>query len=154
MLSKHQWGILDIFGIVFLFSTVMIVSAATNTQSVPKGGSSDVRIPENAADFQKAGNNFISLFPESLKQTWNQALGFWARIGDRLNDLWANGINSRVSSIVDRFNSIIGREKAIRGPIIRNEFEKEKTEMKDSINNDLPPVTKSIWDSIRGLFAR
>lgn len=153
MLSKHQWGILGIFGIVFLFSTVITVSAATNTQSVPEDGSSDVRIPENTADFQEAGNNFISLFPESLKQTWNQALGFWARIGDRFKELWSNGIGSRVSSIVDRFNSIIGREKAIRGPIIQNEFEKEKTEMKDSINNDLPPVTKSIWEKLRELFS-
>ena len=150
--KQREWGIsfFLIFLLFGIFSWVFNSVAATQTAV---GSEQPVKIPESSEDFKNAGNNFLTMFPESLNNTWKEALNFWNKGGDRLNNFWNNTISERVGRLIDRFNTLIGRERAIREPIIKEDFEKEKTEMKDSINKDLPPITKSVWDKLRELFS-
>ena len=153
MFSKQQkWGMPLLFLTLFIGAVFSVFSI--NTASVSGITQDSVKIPENSEDFKNAGNNFMSAFPEALNNTWKEALSFWEKAGNRLREFWDQAVSERVRRLVDRFSGLIGKEGAIREPIIKDEFEKEKTEMKDSIDKDLPPVTKSIWDTLRELFSR
>ncbi|MFH0791711.1 MAG: hypothetical protein V1905_00655 [bacterium] len=154
MFSKHKkWGI-PLFLIILFFGIFFYTSHGDNLIQASTTSEEPIKIPESSDDFKNAGNNFMTAFPEGLNNAWKEALSFWGKAGDRLKEFWDQTVSGRIGRLIDWFNALIGKEKAIREPIIKEDFEKEKTEMKDSINKDLPPITKSVWDKLRELFSR
>jgi len=83
-----------------------------------------------------------------------EGLWSWVRnvfkkyIKDSLVNLWYNEIKPGVKSILNSTKRIFGGEIKEREDVFKEEFDKEKEELKE----ELPGATKSLWQRFKDLF--
>ena len=79
--------------------------------------------------------------PNIFRQAWNDFSGFFKTIWNSYLFPWSKIIWNKIVSI-------LGKEVEQRRPEIEEEFKKETEEMKE----DIPKVTKSLWQRLRDLI--
>jgi len=101
-----------------------------------------IEAPNSIDEAKAMGKNVWSMVPnfgkellQDTKQVLNWLFGGVFRI-------W----NSYIYPILKK--SVFPKVKE-RGPIIKEEFQKEKTEMKGEIKTEIPRVRKNIWQQIK-----
>ena len=107
--------------------------------------------------FKKA----LEELPAILKKIWREeALPVWKKMGNWFRNIWENYIKSslrnfwysylkpKIQSFLERVKEFLGKEVEERKPIIEEEFEKEKEELME----ELPGVTKSLWERFKALL--
>jgi len=65
-----------------------------------------------------------------------------------LKKIWQSYIYPFLHKIWQKIDSLFGKEIEQRKPIIKEEFKKETEEMKE----ELPLVTKSLWEKLKELL--
>lgn len=95
--------------------------------------------------------------PEDFDQAQEEAQGFWENIKEEfiqnIKDIWNNQVIPFWQQILDWFEANIWPEiyswfnDGVR-PQIEEEFEKEKEQMKE----ELPEVSKSLWERFKELI--
>lgn len=72
----------------------------------------------------------------------------WVWAKGLLNNIWENYIASQINALQGRLRSIILEKIKERLPIVKEEFGKEKSE----VSQELPSITKVLWDKITGIM--
>jgi Na+-transporting methylmalonyl-CoA/oxaloacetate decarboxylase gamma subunit len=114
---------------------------------------------------KKGGEKVVEVMPGVIKKIWREeAVPIWKGMWQWAKDIWKNyavktfnflwydnlkpGIKETIQFIKDEVREFIGKEVATKKPIIEEEFEKEKEEMKEEI----PQSTHSLWQRFKNLF--
>lgn len=121
--------------------SIIIISIFLNISFVFAQG-----VPDNLDQAKEAGEMVkkiaIEESPNILKQTWNDISGLFKTI-------WNSYLFPWLKIIWNKIVSILGKEVEQRRPEIEEEFRKETQEMKE----DIPKVTKSLWQRFKELIS-
>ena len=85
--------------------------------------------------------NAVKFFPETIKKAGGEVISW-------LKNIWNSYIYPFLHKIWQKIDSLFGKEIEERKPIIKEEFKKETQEMKQEV----PLVTKSLWEKLKGFF--
>ncbi|MGB2761995.1 MAG: hypothetical protein WBC21_00435 [Minisyncoccales bacterium] len=83
---------------------------------------------------------FKNILP-TIKSWWNEAINW-------LSDIWYDTIKPWIQNILNWIKSFINEKIIEKKPVIEQEFEKEKQELKQEI----PEANKGLWQKLKDLF--
>ena len=102
--------------------------------------------------WQKLGENVTNWWKTSLLpwlksiiptlKSWSSETISW------FSGIWYETIKPWISNLLDKIKGFLGEEITERKPVIEQEFEKEKQEIKQEI----PEVSKGLWQRLKELF--
>lgn len=102
-------------------------------------------VPTSLDQVEQAGEALKEIVkqesPNIFKQTWNDFAGF-------LKTIWNSYLYPLFKYVVNKIVSLLGKEVEQRRPEVEEEFKKETEEMKE----DIPKVTKSLWQRFKDLI--
>lgn len=110
------------------------------------------KAPETLEQAKTIGERVLTGLPRAMIEPWQEALRVWGRIADIFSNFWNSYIFPWLKSIWHKITVPFQREAEKRKPIIEEEFEKEKTQMKEEIKTEIPKTTKSLWERFRELI--
>jgi len=97
--------------------------------------------PKTLEEARTIGEQLLFGFPEVLKKIWQEALGIFRQIFNWFKNIWD-------SYIYPWLRGLLIKEVEKRKPEVQKKFEEEKKEMKQEI----PVVTKSLWQRFMELI--
>lgn len=87
--------------------------------------------------------------PGILERMWKEeVLPTWRAMWEWFSNLWNRHIRPRIDVIWQRIQELLGKEIEKRKPIIEEELQKEKQEIKQ----ELPVVGQSLWERFKELI--
>lgn len=111
--------------------------------------SSEVKLPGNFEEIKDVGLKALGFIPELLKGVWDGFSGFCLNVWNFFKNIW----NSYIFPFFDNlWQKTLGKEIKERKPVIKEEFQKEKQEMKEEIKAGLPDTLKSLWERFKELI--
>ena len=100
------------------------------------------QMPNTIEEAKEMGKGFLPIMPGFLKNLWQEAVGVGKWFFEKVFGIW----NKYIFPNLDKY-FLQKIEK--RAPVIKEEFQKEKTEMKGEIKNEVPKTGKSIWQKFK-----
>jgi hypothetical protein len=97
--------------------------------------------PQNFGEIKTMGLNALKFIPQTLAKIWQEGITW-------LKKIWQSYIYPFLHKIWQKIDSLFGKEIEERKPIIKEELKKETEEMK----KEVPLVTKSLWEKLKGFF--
>jgi len=110
------------------------------------------KAPETLEEAGRIGERILQGLPQAIKEPWQEALRVWGRMFNILSNFWNSYIFPWLENIWYKISVPFKKEVERRKPIIEEEFEKEKIEMKEEIKTEVPKTTKSLWDRFKELL--
>lgn len=111
--------------------------------------SPEIRLPGTFGEIKDVGLRALGLIPEFLKGIWDGFSGFCLNVWNFFKNIW----NSYIFPFFDNlWQKTLGKEIKERKPVIEEEFQKEKQEMKEEIKAGLPDTLKSLWERFKELL--
>lgn len=104
--------------------------------------------PETLEETKSVGIKALKIFPAVFKEMWQEALGVWQDIFQKIKNFWVKYINPWFQSLWGRIEHSFRKEAKRREPIIEEEFKKEQKEMAE----EAPKVGKSLWERFKDLI--
>lgn len=131
-------------------------------ESLPKPPIEIPKTIDEAINFIKNGVKIVlEKMPNILKMIWREeVLPIWQKMGDIFRNFWNNYIKNFLRNLwysflkpgvqffIQKIKELLGKEIEIRKPMIEEEFQKEKEQMKE----ELPSTTKSYWQKFKDLL--
>lgn len=142
MFTKHA----KIYNIILVLAIVGII---TPNFSFIRG--QGLTPPENIEEAKELGEKALETtqkeMPGLVEKIFNEeVLPIWQKMYDWVKaNIWPK--------IEGFFEKFIKPEVEKRKPVIEEEFEKEKQEMKEEVKNTLPQVLKSLWEKFKDLIS-
>jgi|GEM_PF-3483630 len=99
-----------------------------------KSATAATEAPQSLPQAENDIRGIITNFPQALGWVWTQALGIW-------KNFWDAYVRQPVFYIWDNITEFLNQQFGDETSI-KNEFEKEKEELK----KDVPESTKGLWD--------
>jgi len=103
-----------------------------------------VKMPESIKEAKEMGKGFLGGLPNIFKEIWQEG----SRIGIRMYQKALNIWDTYIFPWLDKY---VLQKIEKRKPLIEEEFQKEKTEMKKEIKQEVPRVGKSLWEKLKDL---
>ena len=150
----------EIAKFLIILSTIGLILPIFSFAQVPL-----IKAPETIEEAkgvtERGFKKVLEDLPEILKKIWREeVLPVWRKMGDWFRNIWENYIKSslhdfwysslkpKIQSFLERIKELLGKEVEERKPIIEEEFKKEKEELME----ELPGVTKSLWERFKALL--
>jgi len=111
--------------------------------------SPEVKLPGTLEEMKDAGLKALGFIPEFLKGIWDGFSGFCLNVWNFLKNIWDSYIFPFFDNL---WQKTLGKEIKERKPVIKEEFQKEKQEMKEEIKAGLPSTLKSLWERFKKLI--
>lgn len=129
----------------FLFAAILSI----NFYNVALAIDPNVKAPENIDEAKKVGEKTFELakndLPGIIKNIWQtEVWPVWKKIGETMKNFW----NVYVQNSWERLKDIFKKEIDMRKPQIKEDFQKEKTELK----TEAPAVGKSFLEKIKEII--
>ena len=131
-----------------LYQFVLILAIAGLLLSNFSFAQENVKSPETVEEAKTIGEKILKGIPDAFQNVWQEALKFWQKMADTLSNWWNSYIFPWLQNIWQKLLSLFGKEVEKRKPIIEEEFQKEKEEMKEEI----PKTGKSLWERFKELI--
>jgi len=100
--------------------------------------------PETIEDFERIGKKSTNLFPEAIKNAWNEALKIWKDIYEKVKT-WTAGLRQTIKRFFERLWQALKGEAERRKPMIEEDFEKERKEFGGEMKEEMPAIRKNLW---------
>lgn len=117
---------------------------------MPSFSFAEISSPETAGEIKQIGEKALEVgekeMPGIIKRIWQEeVLPIWRKMYNWfMANIWPK--------LVGFFNKYLKPEIEKRKPIINEEFQKEKEEMKKSAKEEVPAATKSLWERLKELI--
>jgi len=98
------------------------------------------------------GERVLQGLPQAIKEPWQEALRVWGKVFDVFSWLWNSYISPWLKNIWYKISVPFKKEVERRKPLIEEEFEKEKIEMKEEIKTETSKTGKSLWERFKELL--
>tara|TARA_B100001971_G_C18170125_1_gene526603 strand:+ start:302 stop:748 length:447 start_codon:yes stop_codon:yes gene_type:complete len=140
---------------IIILSTLFIISGLVLSSSLVLAQEfSEVKTaPETMEEAKEIGERFSKEAQEQLpgiiSGIWqNEVKPVWQKMWNYGKSFWISFIEPQIDYWWYRVRDMIGIEIEKQKPIIKKEFEKEK----DELIEELPGVTKSLWERFKELI--
>ncbi len=107
--------------------------------------------PETKEEFQAIGERTTRLLPDAIGNAWKEAINILKKTYNGVIE-WLKEIWEKVRLFFERLITILKGETERRKPIIEEEFQKEKQEMRGEVAKELPNVRKTLWQKFLELI--
>ena len=110
---------------------------------------------------EEGAKKVLNEMPQLMKDIWrNEAVPIWKKmwvwfkgvwadyIRQPLSDFWYLTIKPRIQSLIQEVKDLLGKEAEEKIPVIKEEFEKERKEIRE----ELPRASKSLWQRFKELI--
>ena len=109
-----------------------------------------VQAPETIEEAQEFGIQILQGLPNAMQEVWRtQALPLWTNMWSTAKNLWDTTVFSWVKGLSDQVLSFFGQEIEKRKPLFEEEFQKEKEQLTQEIEEKLPESGKTLWGIIK-----
>jgi len=109
-----------------------------------------VQAPEAIEEAQEFGIQILQGLPNAMQEVWRtQALPLWISMWSTAKNIWDATIFSWVKGLWDQALSLFGQEIEKRKPLFKEEFQKEKGQLVQEIEEKLPESGKTLWSIIK-----
>lgn len=137
-----------------LIISILLLGAVLNVPSFALAqGEAPIQAPETVQEAQQFGIQILQGIPGAVKEVWDtQVMPLWTKMWHWVKNLWDSTIYSFVRGIWDRVLSFFGQEIEKRKPLIEEEFQKEKQELQQEIEESIPQAGKTLWERLKGFF--
>ena len=133
------------FFLVFFSISVAVIIAGTSGFAQNQA---PIQAPKTLEEAETIGEKILTGFPSVFGKVWQEALGIWKALWQKLKNFWSVYIKPPIINLLNRIKNFLRIEIEKRKPGIEQEFEKEKKELKEEI----PKTGKSIWEKFWGKF--
>lgn len=89
---------------------------------------------------------------EAVKQAFDWAISFWQKSWDKILEWWQTYLAEKFQAWWQETWQKIKSFLAERKIIFEQEFDKEGKEMKKDIKTEVPELSKSFWEKLKGLW--
>ena len=121
--------------LIFIIITGILINGFVFAQEVPTSPEQVEQAGETLKEIVKQES------PGIFRQTWND-------FGNFFKTIWNSYLYPLFKFVGNKAVSILGKEVEQRRPEVEEEFKKETEEMKE----DIPKVTKSLWQRLKDLI--
>jgi len=112
-----------------------------------------IQAPETIEDAQEFGQKILQGIPEAVQEVWKtQVMPLWTNMWSTAKNIWDTTMSSFVKGLRDQVLSFFGQEIEKRKPFIEEEFQREKEELKQELEQKIPEPGKTLWNRIKGFF--
>ena len=112
-----------------------------------------IQAPETIEEAQEFGVQILQEIPGAIKEVWNtQAMPLWTKMWNITKNLWDTTVSSWIKGLRDKVLSIFGQEIEKRRPLIEEEFQREKEQLKQELEQNIPKSGKTLWSIIKRLL--
>jgi len=124
---------------------ILIAGAVLSGFCLPVQAQQAPEVPATLDEAKSVGLQIIGELPDSTRQVWReQALPILRSMWDWAQGPWENYIKPKVQELFNWLLGFLGKEIEERAPLIEEEFQKEKDEMR----GDIPGV----WERFKNLW--
>ena len=124
---------------------ILIASAVLSGFCLPVQAQQAPEVPATLDEAKSVGLQILGELPDSTRQVWReQALPILRSMWDWAQGPWENYIKPKVQELFNWLLGFLGKEIEERAPLIEEEFQKEKDEMR----GDIPGV----WERFKNLW--
>ena len=107
---------------------------------------SSIKAPETIEEAEEFGIQILQALPDSFQKTWKtQVLPLWSNMWNIAKNIWDATISSFVRGLWDQTLSLFGQEIENRKPLFEEEFQREKEQLQQEIEEKLPESSKTLW---------
>ena len=133
------------------------IFAQTNNQTADEAVEKNVEIPEDFEEAKGLGMNIIKSLPNATKGAWQEAKEIWQNtwvkwwhnnIKPWFRAMWYERAKPFADKIINKIRALLGQEIEKRTPILQEEFQKEKQELRE----ELPGVSKTLWERFKEII--
>lgn len=119
-----------------------------------------IEAPETIEMAKAFAIKILWMLPDAIKGVWdNEAMPLWRNMWGKAQDFWYNSARSKIEprfqwvsgqteALWSKFLELLGKEVEKRKPELKEEFQKEKEEMRA----ELPKVGRSLWERLKELL--
>lgn len=136
-----------VFIFCFALSFILVLKP---TIALSQGAGEPIGMPESLDDLKAVLDRVWAAFPGAFKAALNEAMAVWKKLYQWFNAWWQGHFAFNFDTWVKLTWQRLVRILFNREVIFKEEFPKEKTEMKTSINKDLP----GYWNYLREKFKK
>jgi len=109
-----------------------------------------VQAPETIEEAQEFGIQILQDLPNAMREAWEtQVLPLWTNMWNTAENLWDTTVFAWVKGLWDQALSLFGQEIEKRKPLFEEEFQKEKEQLTQEIEEKLPESGKTLWSIIK-----
>jgi hypothetical protein len=123
---------------VLIISTLLFYSF---TQAIAMGEEERSSSPSFASEQENTFNNFLGTFIQALKKSLKDAFQIWQVIHQKILDYWKG-------FLLPKIQNWLKREASKREPIIREQIQKEKFQLKEEIKE----LYSKTWQWLKDLI--
>jgi hypothetical protein len=130
---------------ILILAGLLLPSFSFAQEQVPP-----IKAPETIEEVKEMGEKALEVgekeLPGIIERIWKEeVLPIWQKMYDWFKtNIWPK--------IQGWFKKEVTPEIEKRKPLIKEEFQKEKKEMKESAKTELPKVSKSLWEKFKELI--
>jgi len=111
---------------------------------------SSIKAPETIEEAEEFGIQILQALPDSFQKTWKtQVLPLWSNMWNIAKNIWDATISSFVRGLWDQTLSFFGQEIENRKPLFEEEFQREKEQLQQEIEEKLPESSKTLWGLLK-----
>ena len=111
---------------------------------------SSIKAPETIEEAEEFGIQILQALPGSFQKTWKtQVLPLWSNMWNIAKNIWDATISSFVRGLWDQTLSLFGQEIENRKPLFEEEFQREKEQLQQEIEEKLPESSKTLWGLLK-----
>jgi hypothetical protein len=111
---------------------------------------SSIKAPETIEEAEEFGIQILQALPDSFQKTWKtQVLPLWSNMWNIAKNIWDATISSFVRGLWDQTLSLFGQEIENRKPLFEEEFQREKEQLQQEIEEKLPESSKTLWGLLK-----
>lgn len=138
--------------LLFLILTLGIVLSATSPVAAQEQAP-PIQAPETIEEAQEFGLQILTAIPGAIKEVWKtQAVPLWTKMWQTTENLWNTYVFPWLYGWWEQFLSVFGQEIEKRKPLIEEEFQRKKEELKQEIEEKIPEPGKTLWEHIKGFL--
>lgn len=113
------------------------------------GTEKPMEAPETVEEAGSFAGNFINKIPQALNSAWEKAKeiwqGTWVKWWNEYIKPWGNDVWREICGF-------FGKEVEVKKPIIEEEFEKEKQEMKKDLSQETVKQRQNLWEWMKEII--
>lgn len=135
--------------ITLLFILIFTITLGT-LPIAAKAQLSSIQTPETIEEAEQLGIQILQALPGSFQETWKtQVLPLWTNMWNIAKNIWDATISSFIKGLWDQALSLFGQEIESRKPLFEEEFQREKEQLQQEIEEKLPESSKTLWGLLK-----
>ncbi|OGG47033.1 hypothetical protein A2671_02155 [Candidatus Kaiserbacteria bacterium RIFCSPHIGHO2_01_FULL_49_13] len=142
------------FLVLLFFAFPPLAGGFASAQADPK-----LQVPETLDDAKEGvlnvSDKIMAAIPGVISGIWErEVVPVWKSMWNWVQEeVWQRRVQPALETLIDKVMEFFGKEVEKRKPLIEQEFEQEKQELKQDIENYGKDAGKGLWARFLGLFS-